>query len=228
MNDKPVVVPASVTLDKTTADVNVGAKLTLKATVLPADAANKTVTWKSSAEANATVNASGEVTGVKAGTAEITATTHNGKSAKCVVTVKVPNVPVTGVTLNKTTEEVEVGKDVTLTATVAPAGATNKAVTWKSSDDATASVVNGKVTGKKEGKATITVTTTDGAKTATCEVTVKPQPALDSIQIEGAGDVQYLKKDSTKTLKVTTTPEGADWKVDEGHDKSVVEVSKGS
>ena len=80
---------------------------------------------------------------------------------------------VTGVTLNKTTLSLEAGKTETLTATVAPEGATNKEVTWVSSDETVASVdTTGKVTAIKAGTTTITVTTTDGEKTATCNVTV--------------------------------------------------------
>ncbi|MGW8823352.1 Ig-like domain-containing protein [Paenibacillus lautus] len=81
--------------------------------------------------------------------------------------------PVTGVTLNKTSTTLTVGAEETLTATVAPANATNKAVTYSSSDPAIASVTNaGKVTAVAEGTATITVKTTDGNKTANCAVTV--------------------------------------------------------
>ncbi len=80
---------------------------------------------------------------------------------------------VESVTINKTTLKLEVGKTATLTATVSPADAVDKTVSWTSSDAGVASVdANGKVTAQKEGKATITVTTTDGNKTATCEVTV--------------------------------------------------------
>ncbi|MGV2788103.1 hypothetical protein GNF98_20950 [Clostridium perfringens] len=66
-----------------------------------------------------------------------------------------------------------VGAEETLTATVAPANATNKAVTYSSSDPTIATVTNaGKVTAVAEGTATITVKTTDGNKTANCTVTV--------------------------------------------------------
>ena len=82
------------------------------------------------------------------------------------------NIPVTGVTMDKNTASVEANKTVTLTATVAPDNATNKAVAWNSSDTTVATVANGTVTGVKEGKAIITVTTVDGNFTATCEVTV--------------------------------------------------------
>ena len=82
-------------------------------------------------------------------------------------------VAVTGVSLSKTSLSLVEGGSETLTATVAPSNATNKTVSWKSSDASTASVdANGKVTAVKAGSATITVTTADGSKTATCSVTV--------------------------------------------------------
>ena len=102
--------------------------------------------------------------------------TITGSSAitvsKIVFTPATATVAVTGVTLDKTTAEVEVGKTVTLTATVAPENATNKNVTWESSDETVATVEDGVVTGVAEGTANITVTTVDGNKTATCVVTV--------------------------------------------------------
>ena len=81
-------------------------------------------------------------------------------------------VSVTGVTLNTATAEIEVGGSCALTATVAPSNATNKAVTWTSTDETVATVSNGTVTGLKAGTTTITATTVDGGKSATCVVTV--------------------------------------------------------
>ena len=85
-------------------------------------------------------------------------------------------VPVTGVSLNKSTLTLTEGDSETLTATVAPANATDKTVTWSTSDANIATVSNGKVTAVAEGTAKVTVTTTDGGKTATCNVTVNPKP----------------------------------------------------
>lgn len=85
---------------------------------------------------------------------------------------KETDVSVTGVTLSQTTLTLEVGKTATLTATVAPGDATNKEVTWTSSNASIATVNAGKVTAIAAGSATITVTTKDGSKTATCAVTV--------------------------------------------------------
>ena len=85
-----------------------------------------------------------------------------------------PTIPVTGVTLNKTSLGLTVGGSERLTATVTPNDATDKSVTWASSNTAVATVdANGTVTAVSAGTATITVTTADGAKTAACTVTVR-------------------------------------------------------
>jgi len=81
-------------------------------------------------------------------------------------------VPVSGVTLDKSTLSLSVGGAETLTATVTPDNATNKAVSWATSDAEKVTVANGVVTAVAEGTATITVTTADGNKTDTCSVTV--------------------------------------------------------
>lgn len=91
-------------------------------------------------------------------------------SAKLDVTTA--SIAVTGVSLNKTTASVEVGKTETLTATVAPANATNKSVSWSSGDTKVATVSAGKVTAVAAGESVITVKAADGSKTATCTVTV--------------------------------------------------------
>ena len=161
-----VTVPTgSVTLDKTTLSLAVGETEQLTATVKPDDATDKNVTWTSSDESVAKV-VNGKVTAVKSGKATITAKC-GGKTAECAVIVTVP----TGsVTLDKTSLSLAVGETVQLTATVKPADATDKNVTWTSSDESVAKVVNGKVTAVKSGKATITAKCED--KTAECAVTV--------------------------------------------------------
>ena len=150
---------------------------TLTATVEPSNATNKNVTWESSNTSVATVDATGKVTAVSAGTANITVTAQGDstKSASCTVTVTAATVPVTGVSLNKDSLALGVGDSETLTATVKPEDATNQAVTWTSSNSTVATVdQNGVVTAVAPGTATITVTTADGGFTATCAVTVRP------------------------------------------------------
>lgn len=102
--------------------------------------------------------------------AEITTTATD--TVTFTITEPSTNVPVTGVTLNQTELPLGVGSSSTLTATVAPDNATNKAVTWSTSDEAVATVADGVVTAVAEGTATITATTVDGGFTASCAVTV--------------------------------------------------------
>ena len=161
----------SVTPDRLEIIEGESAKLTAK--ISPAAAADRTVTWTSSDKAIATVDGSGNVQGLKTGTATITATAE-GKSGKCTVTVKEKTVSVTEVSLDRTELTLTEGSSENLTATVKPDNATNKKVTWKSDKTDIASVdESGKVTALKAGEATITVTTEDGGKNATCKVTVK-------------------------------------------------------
>jgi uncharacterized protein YjdB len=164
---------ASVSLDVTKLDMTVGGgKQTLHATVLPANAANKTVTWSSSNTLVATA-LNGEVTPIGPGSATITVTTADrAKTATCIVTVTQPT---TGVTMSQTTAAMTVGgSNLSLTATVLPATASNKTVTWTSSNTTVATVsTSGVVTAKANGTTTITATSAaDATKTATCAVTV--------------------------------------------------------
>ena len=166
VNKKPN--PAtSITLDYSSLQLARGSTFTLKATVLPEDADNKTVSWSSSSTAVATVDKYGKVTAVKAGNATITATC-SGLSAICDVTVVVP---VTSITLNITSKTLRQNESVKLTATVKPTDATDKTVTWTSDNPSVAKVDgDGNVTAVKEGTATITAKA--GELIATCAITV--------------------------------------------------------
>lgn len=177
-DDDGDVAVTEVKFTSTVTEVTVGKTITLKAEVLPADATNKTVTWTSSDATVATVK-DGVVTGVKAGETTITASA-GGKNATVKVTVKVAatsggettTIAVTEVKITSTVTEVTAGETITLTAEVSPADATDKTVTWSSSDTAIATVDStGKVTGVAAGTATITAKA--GEKTAAVDVTVK-------------------------------------------------------
>ena len=185
-----------VSLDKTNLNLNPGKEGTLIATITPDNATDKSVEWKSDDTGVATVNENGKVTAVAEGTATITVTTTDGDfQDTCTVTVTAPpTVSVTSVTLDKTILTLDVGGSDTLTATVKPDNATNKAVTWSTSNKNVATVNNGVVTAVGAGTATITAAASDGSgKTATCEVTVNgpvlpPQPSDPApSQPEGSG-----------------------------------------
>ena len=161
-----------VTLNESELTLEAGQNETLTAIISPNDATDSSVSWESSDEDVATVD-NGIVTGVGAGTATITVTTTDGGfTATCEVTVNAAT-PVSGVSLNKESTTIFVGSSETLEATVAPDNATNKNITWTSSDETVATVTDGTVNALKAGTATITVTTEDGSKTATCTVTVQ-------------------------------------------------------
>lgn len=148
-----------------------GPAVNLTATVAPANASNKNITWISSNTGVATVSNNGTVTAISAGTTTIIVSTQDGgKTAVCTITI---SSPVTGVSLNLKSLALTLGKTATLIATVQPASATRKAVTWHSDNQEVATVDNnGRVIAVSEGTAKITVTTLENSKTVSCTVTV--------------------------------------------------------
>ena len=180
---KPEIKPESISLNKSSSSIYIGDTVSLKATISPNNADDKTVTWSSSDTSIATVNSNGTVTGKASGTATITAKTANGKTATCKVTVsKKPEEPkviaTTGISVSKTSLTLNIGENATITATVTPNNATNKNVTWTTSNNKVATVTNGKIVAVGEGTATITAKAS-GGQTATCTVKVnKKQQAF--------------------------------------------------
>ena len=167
---------SSITLDRETLFLEVGSSQTLQATVLPSNATDKTVTWKSNDTSVVTVSSNGTVTAVSVGTATITCKANDGSGiqAACIVTVTPSDVKVTSISLNKTSLSLETGQSETLSAAVYPNNATNKTVAWKSSNTSVATVSsNGTVTAVSKGTSTITCTASDGSGvSASCVVTV--------------------------------------------------------
>ena len=168
-----IIEPTDISLDKTSVSILEGETATIKATIKPSNASDTSVTWSSSDTSVATV-AGGVIKGVSQGTATITAKTSNNLPATVKVTVKENTniVKPTGVTITPATLSLTAGETGTLTATVAPSNATDKSVTWTSSNTAVATVSNGTVTAVAAGSATITATTSNG-KTATATVSVE-------------------------------------------------------
>ena len=149
-------------LNITNTTLDIGGTVNLSAKISPNNATNKTVIWTSNNDGVASVS-NGTVTAKQAGTAVITAKSVNGKEASCVIVVRSNAIEVTSIKLDTTGVKLEIGKSIALHATVEPADATNKSITWISSNDKIASVDgSGNVTAKRTGTATIIAKTNNG------------------------------------------------------------------
>ena len=223
-----------VSLNKSATTLTEGESETLTATITPSNATgDKTVKWSSSNAEVAAVDSNGKVTAKKAGTAVITATSSNRKTASCTVTVKQKEIAITGISLNKSTTSITEGESETLTATITPSNATgDKTVKWSSSNAEVAAVdSNGKVTAKKAGTAVITATSSNG-KTASCTVTVKQKDTYTGLRdvngtltyftngqvdktytgfVSYAGNNYYVINGVVDTSYTNVTYDGKDW-----------------
>ncbi|MCL2041345.1 MAG: Ig-like domain-containing protein [Bacteroidales bacterium] len=176
----------------------------LIATVLPENATNKNVTWESSNATIATVDENGMVTAIAEGETNITVTTEDGNYTDvCIVTVT-DKIAVTGVELNIHTLPLAKDETCPLIATVLPENATNKNVTWESSDETIATVdENGVVTAIAEGETNITVTTEDGNYTDVCIVTVTEDVGIEALpSTPEGGDVRVYPNPTTGELTI--------------------------
>ena len=167
------VYPTSISLTGNNS-ISIGETSQLSVSYTPNDTNVMNATFSSSNTAVATVSADGLVTGVSQGNATITATAYNESSQAITSTLNITVSPisVSSISLDQTSLSIKAGRKVTLSPTILPANATNKTITWSTSNSSVATVANGVVTAIAAGSATITVTTQDGNKTATCAVTV--------------------------------------------------------
>lgn len=186
--------------------VAVGESAQINFTISPADATNQYVTWTSSDPSILTVNSSGTVTGVSPGTATITGVTlDNGLTVTKQITVLA--VAVTGVAVSPSNTSMNVNSTLQLAANIVPANATNKNVSWSSSDETIATVdANGKVTALKRGNVVITATTLDGGKTGTSSIAVNNIPITDLTLSSGLATIGV---GSTLQVTGTLTPANA-------------------
>jgi uncharacterized protein YjdB len=196
--------------------VGIGQAVILTASITPENATNKSMTWKSSDTNVATVDSNGIVIGKAAGKAAITATTADGNySAVCNITVYDVNnvIRVTGISLDKTETTLTVGKVIILEAQITPLNATNKQVTWTSSDNSVAAVdyKSGIVTAKGQGTAWITAVTDDGGYRAYCKATVTYDNGsyIPVSNIELNTNVLEMIKGQSKRLTAAISPANA-------------------
>lgn len=208
-----VVVPVSgVSLNENSLTMTEGESVTLVTSIVPADATDQALSWSSSNPAVASVDESGLVLALNEGAATIIVSTHDGgKTASCAVTVKPAFVPVRSVTLDKVSVSITEGESYTLVATVNPANASDKSVTWASNDTGVATVDDtGKVTAVDEGSTIITATCGDCS--ATCFVDVSLWQKYDG---EDNGH-RYVDLGLPSGLKWATCNVGADTPVGYG------------
>ena len=204
------IIPVSgIKLNYSALTMTAGTKFTLKATVTPSDATNKTVYWSSSSPSVAGMAAGGVINAKKAGTTTVTAKTSNGKAATCKITVKPAPAP-TGIKLGTTSLTMTAGTKYTLKATVLPSTANNKTVYWSSSNTSVAGMAaGGVINAKKAGSCTITAKTANGKK-ATCKLTVKPKSNTVFVTGIKLNASKLTMTAGTKyTLKATITPSNA-------------------
>lgn len=214
-------IPATgITLNKETTKIIKGKTTTLKATVTPTDTTDKVV-WSSDNEKVATVDANGKVTGVAAGTANITAKAGE-QTATCEVTVEW--IPVTSVTLAQTEYTIVRGKTATITTTILPANASDQTKSYKSENEKVATVSRGQITAVGVGTTEIVVTV-DGVE-ARCKVTVSEIPITSIRFPQESYTVSVTKAEYPITLEVTpvdqTDTPDFEWIVE---DKTVLKVT---
>ena len=203
----------SVTLAPETLSIEELKTAQLTATISPANASDQQFSWDVKDTEIASVygytSETKTVTALKEGQTQITVTV-DGQTASCTVTVTPRTISVESITLNKTQLSLVKGATETLTATVLPTTATDKAVTWESSDTAVATVENGVVTAVAAGNATITAKA--GEKTATCAVTVtNPSNSGSSSGGGGSSTPRYAVTvpDKTENGSLSVTPKNA-------------------
>lgn len=202
----PILV-SGVSILPATASISINGTQQLTTTIVPTNATNQNVSWGSDNPSVAKVSSLGLVTGISAGSATITITTSDGnKTDSCIVTVLPASISVTGVSVSPNSENLAIAGTQQLTATISPADATNKNVSW-SSDNSSVATVNssGMVTGIASGIATITVTTMDGNKTGSCIITVSSTSTNELTN----QNIELYPNPATTILTIKNLTEGA-------------------
>lgn len=203
---KPVVQVTGISLDSEELEMNINSTHTLRATVIPSDATNKTVTWTSS-EPSIVKVVNGKLTALAEGSAVITATC-GGYSAICEISVVIPIIEVSSITLSKSSLSITEGDSVTITASVHPSNATDKSIIWSSNDTDIAEVSeSGVISAKVPGNCVITATANNG-KFASCNLTVNERIiAVSSISLSES-NISLTEGDEHELI-ATILPENA-------------------
>jgi len=214
MHYTPFIPVSGVTLDKSEASVTVNGSTTLTATIIPLDASKKAVTWTSSDTSKVTIDGTGStvtLTCIGIGSSTITCTSVSDPSISATCSVTVTAIAVTGITLSSSSKTLNVGSTTTLTATITPSNATNKNVTWRTSNSSKVSVAPNGTTATLYfvgvGSSTITcASVSDPSVKATCACTVN-KIAVTGVTVSPS--TTTVNKGSTTTLTATVTPSNA-------------------
>jgi uncharacterized protein YjdB/peptidoglycan/xylan/chitin deacetylase (PgdA/CDA1 family)/lysophospholipase L1-like esterase len=200
------ILPSSIAITPTGAQsVTAGSSLSLTATIAPTNAFNKTVTWTSSDANIASVDGTGKVTGIKAGSVTITATSNAVSSVIATTSVLVSNILVSGIVVIPTSKTLLIGQTTQITASVSPSNATLKTYTWASSNASIVSVdANGNINAIALGSATISATANDASGiSGTCIITVNP---ILPISIAANDIAMPVTETAGKTISYSFTP----------------------
>lgn len=206
----PVINVTGVSLSPKELSLEVNQEATLIATVSPSDATNREVTWTSNNTDVATVDQDGKVIAIGEGeTTIVVETADGGFKDTCSVTVTEPDIPVTSISFDYETLEMDPGDSLTLNVTIEPENATDKSLAWSSSDENIVDVDdNGKITAISSGTATIQAYSNSGQVTATCTVTVK-EIIVPVTKITVSPDTLTLVVGDSENLSATVEPENA-------------------
>ena len=226
---KPQVPLAGIRLKESNVTVELGKTGYIGAIYEPENASDKVLYWSSSNENVAKVN-EGVITAVGKGTATLTAISRaGGKTASCTITVEDPNfVHINEITMKSEKVELKTGETGWVGVAYNPSNATNKVLTWKSSNEKVATVKEGTIKAVGIGTATLTATSEDGGKTATCKVTVTDgKKHIESISLKT--DSIEMKPGEGKTIYAEYNPSNVDdktlyWK---SSNEKVVTVNEG-
>jgi len=198
-----IIPVTSISLSVTEKEILKGETIQASAVLTPSNASLKTVKWSTSDNSIAEVDENGLITGTGSGKATITGTAHNGKKASVTIMVRVP---VTGFSVEESAIDLSLNNTYSLNYSFEPADATNRIITWKTSDRSVATVKNGVVTAVGLGIAVITGKTSDGGYTAQTTVTTYYQP-LNGLSFDSDNAVVVFGE--TKQMPCIWNPENA-------------------
>ena len=211
---KPEVPLTGIKLKEENVTVEIGKTGYIGAIYNPSDASDKVLYWSSSDESVAKVN-EGVITAIGEGKAILTATARaGGKTASCTVTVENPNfVHIDEIKMKTEELNLNKGENGWVGVTYSPSNASNKVLTWKSSNEEVVTVREGNVKAVGEGKAVLTATSEDGGKTTSCIVTVVDPKFVHIDEIKMKTEELNLNKGENGWVGVTYSPSNASNKV---------------